>query len=1082
MRIRGWSIDGFGHFRDYEVGPIGDGLTVFHGPNEAGKTTLLAFVRGMLFGFPDRRSRDSRYEPLRGGRHGGRLRLEIDGEPWTIERDLSGRGHAVVRVVTPRGEGGEEDLRRALGSADARLFRSVFAFSLTELQSFSTLSDEGARSRIFSAGIVGAGRAARHVIAEISDRADALFKPRGRTQTIPALLKQLADRRQATTEARRAARAYPDLVREEESSLAEKQRLDAAVLAARRAVRQLDELVGLWAIWSDLHGAETQYGALEAIDTFPDDSEHRLADVTSRLEAARARHAELVAECERTDVRVTTCRGETRTDLAALAPEVAAHYETRDLYRSNASRLQAMRLELAHETEALASALRLLGDNWDEQRLLAFDVSLPHRERVRSWGNQLRQAADALQQVEREHTADINVLEEAERSVAEAAEQLEHIGAPEPDVLSARDGALRRLRIRLAELRDHQHAAEWQEAVRRERERSLELLEPETSEGAPPGGPPWSVPLAIVLIGLLTAAALYTVRPVVSIIAAVLFVALGLGVAAWIRRSRSLTATELATRRREQTERRRAIMAEATEAREAAERARQETDRVRALVARDAAILDLPAQPTAADLEDADRALAQLHQQASLSQQCRRALSDAERRYASLRDRASAAALRTDQARAVLRSGLQEWSDWLRTAGIADDMTPDGVLDLIPAVHRAREHQRAREKLRGGVEALAAEVHAWEEHTRQLLSRANVSLQGSATGAGALVDALHTLHQRSAAARTAQDRLAAAEDDLRACRAKLDAMTPEVARWEVTRAALLAEAGARDEVHYRARMQTFGERQRLRREIDRLHRQLTIRIGEGSEAEAVRATLATGAIGEWARERDRHEGEAGTLEHELEAAIRAHRDAERRREVLAMSADIAKCEAEEQALLSELNDTVDRWRALALARALTETTLHEYVRTRQPAVIAGASGMFATVTDGAYTELRQDESGEGLSVVTRRGSVLGPEQLSRGTAEQLYLCLRLALAAEFGSHGAKLPLVMDDVCVNFDPERARAVASVLRDVAAEQQIILFTCQPTTVDTLTALMPELRVHTMPRYGPRTIAAQEMAGTP
>ena len=51
MKIVSWSIDGFGVFRDHAGPELPDGITVLHGPNEAGKSTLLAFIRGVLFGF-----------------------------------------------------------------------------------------------------------------------------------------------------------------------------------------------------------------------------------------------------------------------------------------------------------------------------------------------------------------------------------------------------------------------------------------------------------------------------------------------------------------------------------------------------------------------------------------------------------------------------------------------------------------------------------------------------------------------------------------------------------------------------------------------------------------------------------------------------------------------------------------------------------------------------------------------------------------------------------------------------------------------------------------------------------------------
>src|SRR5512134_2314063 len=91
MRIDGWHVDGFGTFHDFRVAGLPQGLVVVHGPNEAGKTTLLAFLRGVLFGFPDRRSSENLYPPLGGGRHGGALLLAgDDGGIWRVER-LAGR-------------------------------------------------------------------------------------------------------------------------------------------------------------------------------------------------------------------------------------------------------------------------------------------------------------------------------------------------------------------------------------------------------------------------------------------------------------------------------------------------------------------------------------------------------------------------------------------------------------------------------------------------------------------------------------------------------------------------------------------------------------------------------------------------------------------------------------------------------------------------------------------------------------------------------------------------------------------------------------------------------------------------------
>lgn len=61
MRIEGLYIEGFGHYSAKSIGPFNSPVTVIFGPNEAGKSTLLAFIRAVLFGFPSRRST---YYPL----------------------------------------------------------------------------------------------------------------------------------------------------------------------------------------------------------------------------------------------------------------------------------------------------------------------------------------------------------------------------------------------------------------------------------------------------------------------------------------------------------------------------------------------------------------------------------------------------------------------------------------------------------------------------------------------------------------------------------------------------------------------------------------------------------------------------------------------------------------------------------------------------------------------------------------------------------------------------------------------------------------------------------------------------------
>ena len=73
-----------------------------------------------------------------------------------------------------------------------------------------------------------------------------------------------------------------------------------------------------------------------------------------------------------------------------------------------------------------------------------------------------------------------------------------------------------------------------------------------------------------------------------------------------------------------------------------------------------------------------------------------------------------------------------------------------------------------------------------------------------------------------------------------------------------------------------------------------------------------------------------------------------------------------------------------------------------------------------------------------------------PEQLSRGTAEQLFLALRFALVEEYCRNTESMPVLLDDVLVNFDPVRARAAAAAVIELSKRHQVIALTCHPDTV--------------------------------
>src|SRR5207253_2221071 len=148
----------FGVWHDKTWGPLDTGLNLFHGPNETGKSTLMAFIRSMFFGF-EKRGTAKRYEPVNGGSHGGHVELLVGDTRIRIERKPGRHARGTVTVYAGDAASDESALERLLGGTTKTLYHNVFAFGLDELEQFHTLEDSEIATHISGAGLgIGASR------------------------------------------------------------------------------------------------------------------------------------------------------------------------------------------------------------------------------------------------------------------------------------------------------------------------------------------------------------------------------------------------------------------------------------------------------------------------------------------------------------------------------------------------------------------------------------------------------------------------------------------------------------------------------------------------------------------------------------------------------------------------------------------------------------------------------------------------------------------------------------------------------------------------------------------------------------
>ncbi|MEZ4522176.1 MAG: AAA family ATPase [Thermomicrobiales bacterium] len=164
-------------------------------------------------------------------------------------------------------------------------------------------------------------------------------------------------------------------------------------------------------------------------------------------------------------------------------------------------------------------------------------------------------------------------------------------------------------------------------------------------------------------------------------------------------------------------------------------------------------------------------------------------------------------------------------------------------------------------------------------------------------------------------------------------------------------------------------------------------------------------------------------------------------------------------------MLSKLREHVREWASNIVAGRLLGETVDAYEESRKPEVLKAASDVFDSMTLGAYHQLIAAGDGNDVAAISRNGQTVSIAEMSRGTREQAYLSLRIGLIRTIGSRGRSLPVLVDDILVNFDPDRAAEAMRALDGLSAEHQVILFTCHPSTVALARFVMPGSRIVTL-----------------
>ncbi|MEZ6074833.1 MAG: hypothetical protein R3C56_03890 [Pirellulaceae bacterium] len=193
-----------------------------------------------------------------------------------------------------------------------------------------------------------------------------------------------------------------------------------------------------------------------------------------------------------------------------------------------------------------------------------------------------------------------------------------------------------------------------------------------------------------------------------------------------------------------------------------------------------------------------------------------------------------------------------------------------------------------------------------------------------------------------------------------------------------------------------------------------------------------RMALAEQTLAELKEQRDAVIGQIRAAEIELQKFDGSSRAAEAN----------AQCESIAAQLEVELQSLAVR----RVAAVVLKAAIERHREKNQGPILGRASQIFQQITLGQYSGLQAEynEKGEPILAGLRNGTRVLVEGMSDGTCDQLYLALRLASLEAWLSHHEPIPLIVDDILMNFDDARSVATLHVLAELSHRTQVIFFT--------------------------------------
>lgn len=379
MKMKSLHIYGFGRFENQFIDFESENAQVILGENESGKSTLMAFIEYMLYGFPKRSEKRLRYEPKTTQAYGGRLKCETDMHgTLTIER----KGGASGSVHLFKEDGSEAEvslLQQILAEVNQQTFRNVFSFNLDGLQKVGEIKSEQLGEYLFNAGLTGAQQL-NTISSRLEEEQNKLFKPNGKNPLLNQKMEKLVELERQVKQWGSKLEEYNQMKSKLEQKRLELHEKEKQRSEWQKEVSEFQHFQSILPLLEKKNTTNRQLADLPQATPFPEEG-------IERFRMLKERHMELAGEKKHVEEmieQVFQAKKELLVDSTLLEKEDEIHeLETAyTLYKVRQTDLDRLYERITYAEQEIEEDREVIGTDWTENRIRSANTDLVTKQQL----------------------------------------------------------------------------------------------------------------------------------------------------------------------------------------------------------------------------------------------------------------------------------------------------------------------------------------------------------------------------------------------------------------------------------------------------------------------------------------------------------------------------------------------------------------------------------------------------------------------------------------------------------------------------------------------------------------------------